>query len=182
MRTFASVGATPWNVDALKAWLRIGHTAEDDVLGDMLDAAAYAWEQVTGFVLRSVTVTETVVGAPADFLFSMGPRVTAVTVTNAGTSWTPTESSDDVRLFRGPGRPRLAVLVPGAFDSARETTIEYTAEPLAAGGTIPPDIKAAVFQYAGTLYENRESVAPVMLHAVSHGWRAIASRYGAAPI
>ena len=179
MKKIKTQSAQPFSTADAKAWLRITHADEDTVVADVVGAAAQAWEDATGYMLRSTTFQDRVTGNPDGYLFAAGPDVSLVTVTHNGTAYTVTTSSDVVRIAYDGGRPRLIVKNKSVWTSDGETLIDWTAKPTDAGtvGDVPVLVKIAVFSHMGTLYENRESVAPVMLHAVLHGWRGIAASH-----
>lgn len=148
----------PLSLDAIKAFLRIGHDAEDALLADLMQSALTRLEQVAGLalVVRSVRVTwaewpNEVRGAGRRLPIAPVQQLDRVRLVDA--SEAETDHSDAFQLVCGRLclRPwsRLPTLVAGA-----RIEIDVTAG-FGAATDVPEDLQGALLRLIAAMYSAR---------------------------
>lgn len=158
-------------VEELRLHTRSENASEEDALGVLIDAAT---GQAEAFCRRRF-VTQTW-RATFDRFCSRGlvlPHPPLVSVTSvkyldtAGTEQTLSASLYDAKTGAAPGRvvPAYGTSWPIARSEEDAVRVQYVCG-YGAAAAVPAAIRQAVLIIAGTLYMNRESVAPTAMQAV----------------
>jgi uncharacterized phiE125 gp8 family phage protein len=169
IKTVSDSGTEPVTVAQVKAWSRIDHSADDDLIATIIiPAARRSVEQYLRRYLMDTTARVTFDCFQDVMAIPVGP-VTSVASVNYydpdgvaqvvdPADYFVDTSNEPARLVANVAWPATESGRPGAVDvyfQAGYVVGSPTVDPEA----VPADIRAAVLIMAGQLYENREAVA-----------------------
>ena len=165
-------GEMPISVTALRDHCRIVGPEFDTQLTRSYYAAAYDIERRAGLLLRPCTVNVTLRGGEAvnGYVLPVDPAdYDSLTLVDA--------NGDAVEgWFLSPNTPEPRIFVNNRTNFSHEDLYYLTYD--AGLPSIPNDLMIAVLELAAHHFENRESTAPIQLHAVPSSVWSIVANYG----
>lgn len=149
-----------------KAFLRVDHSTQDDLIDDLIAAARQRIEADTGRSLITTTWDLTVDAFPADRVITL-PRLPLVSVTSV-TSYdaddtAATFSSGDYRVDTAQGRIALDDNAdwPTDLRTRSAVVIRFVAGYGASGANVPQPLRLALYQLLAHTFEQADPIAGV---------------------
>ena len=149
--------AEPLTLAEVKAWLRIEHDDEDDLLATLIAAAREQAECRTGrsLITQSWEVTYADV-APQEIPLPHGPVQSISWLKTVAASGDETDIASDAYAIAADGRQLLCEI--GL--AAHRILVRYVAGFGDAAEDVPADLRQAMLQHIALMYGERETVLP----------------------
>lgn len=171
--------APPVTLAEVKAFLRIGHDDEDDLLGALIGAASEMCEQFTGRALLPRDLLETMAASPAWTRLGAAPvraiaGVEAMTLAGEGAALPADAYALDIDAA---GDGWVRVLQAGG---ARHARVAYSAGMAAEAGGLPEALRHGIVRLVAHLYTLRDGAGdqspPAAVTALWRPWRRLRLR------
>ena len=170
--TLTNEGDMPISVTALRDHCRIVGSDFDTQLTRSYYAAAFDIEKRAGLLLRPATVNVTLRGGDAveGFVLPVDPADPSTI------SIIDSDGNEMEGWYLSPNTPEPRVFITNRTKFQHDGYYYLTYD---AGLTsVPNDLQIAVLELAAHHFENRESTAPIQLHAVPSSVWSIVANYG----
>lgn len=161
----------PISLSELRKHLRIEHNEEDSYLTLLIGAARALAENVIDGIIADRDYQITLDSFPASITLPLRPvdpdSVSISYIDVNGASQTITSFNSESDLFKTKIFPSYGEYWPATEPGNDKVTVSFTAGLAGFEGSMPSDVKHAIFMIAGSLYDQREDhSAQIKLHEV----------------
>lgn len=161
--------AHSFQLSAFRDHCRIPWTDDNAALQRSLDAGVSMWEKATNWYTRATTIEIAILpGMQIPF----GPAAAISSVTKFTDGVSQGAVTTDWYLANVWGSTEWRLTASGSWDIRSEYRASMTV-----AGSVPPDVKVAVFDLGNHLFTDREGVSPLTLNDVPLSLRTLIQNY-----